>query len=304
MSLLYPLRTGDFIEIIAPASRCADKQLADIKALLSSWGLNCIIDKRIFGDDLLCANSDEIRFELLKNALLNPDTKAIICARGGYGSMRLIPKLTTLSQPKAPKLFIGMSDITALHLYFQQQWQWPTIHASVSPDKFSADSLEALQAFLFGKKNKIELTGIPLNSVAQKNNTITAPVIGGNLCLVQTSIGTSWQMHAKNKIILLEEIGERGYRVDRMLEHLQQAKLFDGAAAILFGDFLGGNEPNGSSLIQPVLERFAKTCDIPVVQVTGVGHGPTNFPIPLGIKMELSLGNNIKLNSSVNIEFA
>lgn len=122
MKKLPVLKPGDSIEIIAPASRCTDKRLHELKELLQSWKLNCIIDKNIFGDDLLCANTDEIRFNLLKNALLREDTKAVICARGGYGSMRLIPDLSMITPPELEKLFIGMSDITALSLFFERHW--------------------------------------------------------------------------------------------------------------------------------------------------------------------------------------
>lgn len=289
------LKAGDRVEIIAPASRCTDQHLTELKSLLTSWNLDCIVSPTIFGDDLLCANTDEARFELLKNALFNPETKAIICARGGYGCMRLIPELSKLQSPNIQKIFVGMSDITALNLYLQQAWQWPVIHGALAKDKFSAESIAALKSMLFGETRPIEFSGVPLNASAEKNHIIKTMITGGNLCLVQTSLSTPWQIDSNNKIIFLEEINERGYRVDRILEHLSQATVFKNASAILLGDFLEGNEPDGTSLVQPVLERFANTCDIPVVQVKGIGHGYTNFPLPLGIEAELHLGKQPKL---------
>jgi muramoyltetrapeptide carboxypeptidase len=295
MQNLPILKPGDTVEIIAPASRCTDKRLAAIKELLSSWQLNCIVEKDIFGDDLLCANSDEARFKALKNALQRRDTKAIICARGGYGSMRLIPELMKMSPPESLKLFVGMSDITALNLYFQQQWHWPTIHGAAAPDVFSSESIASLKDILFGEVKQVAFEGKSLNTLAEKELTLESSVTGGNLCLVQTSIGTNWQLDAKQKIIFLEEVGERGYRVDRMLEHIRQAHLFKDAAAIVFGDFLEGEEPDGSSLINPVLKRFAEHCDIPVVQIVGIGHGHINFPLILGTSAKLKLGRQVKL---------
>ena len=295
MKKLPILKPGDSVEIIAPASRCSDKHLTEIKELLVSWQLNCIVDKDIFGDDLLCANTDDVRFKSLKNALQRSETKAVICARGGYGSMRLIPELTKMIPPVVPKLFVGMSDITALSLYLQQQWQWPTLHGALALDKFSPESISALKSILFGEIEQVEFMGLPLNALAEKTLTIEATITGGNLCLVQASIGTAWQINGKKKIIFLEEVGERGYRVDRMLEHLRQANIFTGAAAIVFGDFIEGNESNGSSLVKPVLKRFAEHCAIPVIQVEGIGHGHINFPLPLGTKAKLQLGNKIKL---------
>ena len=295
MEKLSIIKPGDYVEIIAPASRCTDKLLGDLKELLGSWQLNCIVDKNIFGEDLLCANSDEARFSSLKNALLNSETKAIICARGGYGCMRLIPELTKIKPPSSPKLFVGMSDITALSLYLQQQWQWPSIHGALALDKFSSESITRLKSILFGDVQEIVLQGSPLNTAASEIHTIETLITGGNLCLVQASIGTIWQINGRNKIIFLEEIGERGYRIDRMLEHLQQASVFQGAAAIVFGDFIEGNEPDGSTLVNPVLARFAERCPIPVIQIAGVGHGRINFPLFLGTKTLLQLGNKIKL---------
>ncbi|HSW69557.1 MAG TPA: LD-carboxypeptidase [Gammaproteobacteria bacterium] len=295
MHKLIKLQPGDSVEIIAPASRCTDQHLSEIKNLLASWQLECLVSSQIFGKDLLCANSDEMRFDLLKNALQNPKTKALICARGGYGSMRLIPELAKCSLPISPKLLVGMSDITALNLFFQQAWQWPVLHGALAKDKFSAESIASLKTILMGEVNQVEFSGVSLNAPAESNRIIETSVTGGNLCLVQSSIGTLWQIDAKNKIILLEEIGERAYRVDRMLEHLQQANIFKDAAAVLLGDFLEGKEPDGSSLIQAVLDRFARASQIPVVQVRGIGHGYNNFPIPLGTRVELKLGKEIKL---------
>jgi muramoyltetrapeptide carboxypeptidase len=289
------LKTGDSVEIIAPASRCSDAQLSELRELLLSWQLNPIIPNDIFGDDLLCANTDEMRFKFLKNALINPETKAIICARGGYGCMRLIPELTKVSPPPTAKLFVGMSDITALNLYLQQQWQWPVLHGAPIIDKFSPESIAAVKSILLGEVEHVEFPGLPLNIAAEKNHLIKTSVTGGNLCVVQTSIGTKWQLDGNNKIIFLEEVGERGYRVDRMLEHLHQADIFKKAKAILFGDFIRGKEPDGSCLIKPVLERFAENCKIPVVKLEGIGHGYTNFPLPLGTAAELQLGHEIKL---------
>jgi muramoyltetrapeptide carboxypeptidase len=300
MNNLSGLKAGDMVELIAPATRCTDEQLAGLIAQLESWGLRCNVPKEMFGKDLLCANTDEQRFQQLKNALYNPETKAVLCVRGGYGAMRLIPRLAQLKPPAMPKIFVGMSDITCLHLFLQQHWHWPTIHSSVLPAKLSVESLAALKSILFVPTKEVVFYKIkPLNQWAEETRLLHSSVRGGNLTLVQASIGTPWQIDARKSLILLEEIGERAYRVDRMLEHMQQANIFQEAAAILFGDFLEGQEPDGSSLIQPVLERFASQCSIPVVQIEGIGHGLTNFPIPLAAKASLQLGLDSKLTCSL-----
>ncbi|WP_454782083.1 S66 peptidase family protein [Legionella sp. WA2022007384] len=295
MKKLPVLSPGDAIEIIAPSSRSTDSQLLELSELLESWELKCIVQEDIFAPDLLCANTDEMRFKHLKSALHNPNTKAVICVRGGYGSTRLIPKLAEVGPPESVKLFIGISDITCLHLYLQQHWKWPTIHGAAAPDKFSKESIAAVRSILFGE-GPVKFTGlIPLNNPAQKEDIIKSQVIGGNLAIIQSGVGTCWQMDGRDKIILLEEIGERGYRVDRMLEHLKQANIFTNAAAIIVGDFLNGDEPNGSSLIEPILKRFAESSPIPVLRIAGIGHGFINFPIPLGTEAHLQLGERAQL---------
>ncbi|WP_058522114.1 S66 peptidase family protein [Legionella tucsonensis] len=295
MRKLPILSIGDSVEIIAPSSRSSDTQLFRLKELLESWELNCVVQKDIFAPDLLCANTDEMRFAHLKNALQNPKTKAVICVRGGYGSMRLIPKLAEIHPPSEVKIFIGISDVTCLHLYLQQHWGWPTIHGAAASDKFSKESIAAVRSILF-RDEPTQFNGlIPLNKHAQKEGFIKSHVTGGNLAIIQSGVGTCWQMDGRDKIILLEEIGERGYRVDRMLEQLKQASLFSRAAAIILGDFLEGDEPNGFSLIEPVLQRFAESCPIPVLRIAGIGHGPINFPISFGTEAHLQLGERAQL---------
>lgn len=283
------LQPGDQVEIIAPASRFSDAQLLALHAILESWQLQCIIQDDIFGSDLLCAHSDTKRFEHLQKALCNPDTKAIFCGRGGYGSMRLIPALKACAPPKDCKLLIGMSDITALHLFLQQTWKWPTIHASTNTENLSPESWQALHTILFESQSSLGSPVLPMNKAAETCAMVQSTITGGNLTLVQSSIGTSWQMDARDKIILLEEINERAYKIDRILEQIKQASLFNEAKAILLGDFLGGNEPDGSCLIQPVLQHFADQTDIPVFKTIGVGHGSTNFPLVLGMPATLDV---------------
>ena len=290
-----PLRPGDRVEIIAPASRESDQALAALKTLLTSWGLHCVIDAAIWGKDLLCANTDAYRFSALKRALQDPTIKAIICARGGYGCMRLMPLLQTLSPPDHCKWWVGMSDITACNLYFQQHWQWPVLHGALSPERYDERSLAQVKALLFGEITQITFQGRALNQAADALDLQNSTVIGGNLTLVQASIGTSWQLKGQDKILFLEEVGERGYRVDRMLTHLAQAGIFDGVKALVFGDFLSGEEPNGRSLVQPVLQRFAESLSLPVVQIEGVGHGRRNYPLPLGTRASLQSEGEITL---------
>lgn len=295
-----PLSPGTVVDIIAPASGCSPESLVLIKNLLSSWQLTARISPELLGSDLLCANTDENRFKQVHEALFNSESRAIWCVRGGYGCTRLIPKLLTLKAPKTNKLFIGFSDITTLHLFLQQQWHWQTLHGpsanQVVHNLIDLKSIEEFKELILGNLNQLVFSATPLNIKKNCAETIKAPIIGGTLTLIQASLGTAWQIEAKNKILFLEEINESAYRIDRMLQHLQQSKILEGVKAILLGDFISpfeNKDPTGINkdaiLIQSVLARFANEQQVPVLQIPGIGHGKKNRSLPLGANTELNL---------------
>ncbi|STX52319.1 LD-carboxypeptidase [Legionella busanensis] len=281
------LEPGDTIDIIAPSSKCHPSVLDKFRDIIHSWGLHCHIPNDLFGDNLLYANSDEKRFTHLQNALLNPNSKAVWCLLGGYGSTKLMPRLNQIKLPPHSKLLMGFSDITALHIFLQNQWGWPTLGApsgyQVSLNRVAKTSVELLQTILFRKEESLIYDNItPLNQLANKQHTITAPIIGGNLHLIQASLGTFWQINATEKILFIEEFNERAYRIDRILAQLEQAGIFKGAMAILFGDMIDKGEPDGRFLVKDVIQEFATQCALPVLQISNIGHGAINNPLLLG----------------------
>lgn len=292
MTTLQYLQAGDLVDIVAAAGKSEPTVLQKIADLLTAWNLQSNIPQSILGEDLLCANSDEIRFALLQDALFNTQAKAIWCMRGGYGSMRLLPQLERLTPPKTPKLFLGFSDITALHIFLQEKWGWPTFHTAsaqqVVMNLVDKTSSEQVKDLLLGKLKKIEFDNLQtLNAAAKKSQIINAPIVGGNLTLVECSLATSWQLTTKNKILFLEDVNMPGYQVDRSLVHLQQAGLFDEVAAVLLGDFIGRDKECDAELIEKVLNRFANELSVPVLRIPNIGHGKTNYVLPLGVVAEL-----------------
>jgi muramoyltetrapeptide carboxypeptidase len=256
-----------------------------------------------------CSNDDEYRFNNLAKALLAEDSKAVWCIRGGYGSARIIPKLNNIAVPTNSKLFIGFSDITALHIFLNQQWGWCTVHGKVlqqfSEQHCDEASKEQMKSLLYGTQQLIYNDLQPLNEAAkQRNLPITSTITGGNLCIVESSIGTSWQLEPTGKILFLEEENERGYRVDRSLEHLLQAGLLKGVEAIILGEFIGGEESNGCNLVQNALQRFALNLPIPVLSYNLIGHGTSNQPLPLGTKSTITFSNKINLTCDTGVRTA
>lgn len=276
-----PLKTGSIVDIIAPASACPTQDFNYLIETIQNWGLQPRIPKNLFGKDLLCANTDEERFAMLKDALNAEDSNTVIVARGGYGCIRLLDMLERMPKPSKQKLIVGMSDITSLQIYFTEKWNWPSLHAGMTTKVGTKpENIKDFKNVLFGEIKQLEYQLAPLNSI-KNNNLLQSSIVGGNLTLVQTSLGTPWQLQAKNKILFLEEVNERAYRIDRALQHLAQAGTFKDIAAVIFGDFLGGNEPDGSNLISSVLKRFAENVNFPVFQHPHIGHGADNKPLPL-----------------------
>lgn len=296
------LKLGDIIEIVAPAYPCAQDVITKAVAFIQSLGYVARVPEDLLGNDAFCSNSDEYRFNHLKQALFAEDSAAVWCIKGGYGSPRLIPYLEILTPPKKTKLLIGFSDITALHLFLQQRWGWSSLHAKVlfvfCRDIIDQPSIDELKVLISGEEKEVHYHGLTaLNSAAKEARVVHGVVTGGNLSLLQTGIGTSWQVESRDKILFIEDIGERGYKVDRKLEQLRQAGRFDHALAVIFGDFSEGDEPDGQNFVDHAVSRFASSMTIPVVRIQGIGHEAVNHPLPLGTATQLQLGQEITLTS-------
>lgn len=223
------------------------------------------------------SGTDKQRFKELKKALYGKE-KYIWCVRGGYGSARLFEQLCKMKKPENPKVLIGFSDITFLHL-FLNKWGWKTIHGAMPMSvRHNPANIEKILHIIKTNKGSLHYDGIvALNDAAKDIKSIQASMIGGNLTLIQTSIGTPWQINPTGKILFLENINEPGYAIDRSLLHLKQAGILKGVVAILIGDFCNTDE-----FASYALERFAKSMNIPIFKTNIFGHGYNNMPLVFG----------------------
>lgn len=299
------LMPDDSVAIVAPASSSPEEKLEQGLAWLEALGLRPELPADMIQTDVFFAAPLEKQWEHFKAALYS-DAKVIWCLRGGYGSMRLIPLLEQLTPPEKPKLLIGFSDITALHLFLNQKWNWPSLHgrtiSQLRQDWEMNHEHKQLIDLLFGKLDQVHFSGlIPLNQAALISGTIEAPIIGGNLRLIQTSLGTSWEIDPEDKMIFIEDVAERGYSIDRMLEQLHQAGILNKRPkALLIGDFTEGLEKNGVNLVPEALKRFAQRVDYPVVMGLPCGHAKnSNAPLPFNTHATLTLGPNPELSCQV-----
>jgi muramoyltetrapeptide carboxypeptidase len=297
MKFLSPLQAGDLVDVVAPGSSCKPDEIKRAVEVLHSWGLRARLPELANRSYLYHAQTDEVRLKLLKDALFAKDSAAVWCLRGGYGSNRLIPHLPTRA-PSRTKLFVGLSDITSVQLFLTQVWKWPSLHGPVLARLGSGDlgarGKKEIRQLVFGELEELEFLKMKaLNSAARSAGRITGEVTGGNLMTLQSAIGTPFQMSAKNRLVFLEEVSERGYRVDRMLYHLLSSGSLKGAKAILLGEFVGGEEPGSEkkNFVKAALQRFAEDVSVPVFGGLPVGHGYPQRTMPFGTPAVIQKNN-------------
>ncbi len=265
------------ITVVAPASGVSSELLSNLKNITS---LKLDIPNSCFGGkSLFHSTDDKTRLSCLENALLDQSNDVIWTLRGGYGSAKLIPDLQRMKKPIKEKFFIGFSDMTALHIFFSQEWGWKTIHGNGIIEIFNPtrdhQNFIKIAKIISGKETLAKIKGLSaINHAAKSSKIVTGNLTGGNLTIVQTSIGTSWQIKTADKILFLEDVDIKLYQLDRILYHLKQARLLDHVNAIIFGT-CGGD---GKSIIT-VLTDFAATLKIPVFKTNRFGHEQINDPI-------------------------
>lgn len=296
---IKPLRPGDLIDIIAPASATSEEFLHKGVSFLESQGFKTRYPENIIKPQLFLSQTDEFRFKSFKKALLSKDSKAIWCLRGGYGSMRLLPQLSRLKKPPQQKLLIGMSDVTSLHLFLNQKWKWPSLHAPlldrIGKNLITSSNLDEIIKALTTVDPSLYDQLIPINKSAKTNKKIKGLVRGGNLVLTTASLGTPYQINSKNCILFFEEIGERAYRIDRMLQQLDQAGIFKNAKAVVFGDFTDCHEPDQKNLISETLQQFFNKQKIPAFFGLQAGHDMIQRPLFFNTKAQLTCGPKAKM---------
>lgn len=276
------------IEVVAPSSAgdTTVNLVHDSKKAFESLGFEVRIN-----DDLLDhkqvfhANEDAYRIRHMIETIFNPEINIIWCLRGGYGAAKVVNELLKITRTPLKKIFIGFSDITALHVFLSGEWGWKTIHGAsftqIAKGEINPLNIQLVVDVIKGKIDKLqmpELKHISGNYVQE----ISGEVVGGNLSLIQTSLGTSWQMKAEGKILLVEDVNERGYKVERMLVHLLQVGILQNVKALIYGDIIGGNELEGVNHVEYALQSFSKYVSFPIFQTKNFGHGKNNYPFILG----------------------
>ena len=292
------LKAGDTIAIVAPSGILENRDAEIQKAvdLLKSWGLNAVIGKHVFSQDHHFAGTDDERCEDFQKAMDAPTISAIWCARGGYGSVRILDKLDYTKFRKHPKWLIGYSDITALHNQMHNEG-FESIHAmmctSLSEDKEEKDMKETIATFkdaIFGKPLSYTLEGSKYNRVG----TATAPLVGGNLTVLHTMLGSNTSIDTSGDILFIEEIGEYKYHIDRMLQSLKRAGYFDHCKGVIVGNMtkLRKNTTLWGSSIEQLIVDALSDYDFPIAFNMHAGHEDDNRAMILGRTIKLVVGRD------------
>ncbi len=290
------LKAGDTVAIVAPSGILNNRQAEVQRAvkLLESWGLHALVGKHVFSKDNHFAGTDAQRCEDFQKAMDNPSVSAIWCARGGYGTVRILDKLNYTKLKKDPKWLIGYSDITALHNDFHNEG-FETIHAmmctSLTADERGLDeTIVTFKKALFGDPLSYTLKGSNYNKIGSVN----APIVGGNLTMLHTMLGSKSSLDTSGKILFIEEIGEYKYHVDRMLQSMKRAGYFDNCAGVLVGDMTKMRKNTtawGSSVEQLILDALSDY-DFPIAFNMPAGHEDDNRAMILGQNVELVVGKD------------
>lgn len=291
MQTLYPgvLRAGDAVALVSPAGPVAAAKVESAAQILESWGLRPRIYPHALDTCSFYAGTDEHRLADFNAALADPDIRAIFCNRGGYGAQRIVQHLDFDAVRRDPKLVIGFSDITAIHAALWNQARLATIHGPV------ASQLERGGAFASSVRHAtMSIAPILVTASAAEptfdvrtRGAAEGILLGGNLSILSTSIGTSFMPDLKGAILLIEDVGEVAYRVDRMLTHLLNSGALNGVAGIAVGQFSEPRNASGTITPSSVLMERLSSLGIPLVGGLSIGHGDINYAVPLGAQASL-----------------
>ena len=284
----------DSVGIAAPAGKIKKESLDIAISVLELWGLKVKLGKHIFSNAHgYFSGSDAERLQDFQEMLNDPELDAIICARGGYGTTRIIDQLDVADFLKHPKLIVGFSDVTALHIRLHQLG-FESIH-SVMPIQFPKpehrESVESLRKILFGETLALDAKASPFNRMG----AATGQVIGGNLTLLVDSLGTTTEVDTANKILIIEEVGEYKYKLDRMLTHLKRADKLDHLAALIIGHMTDINDAEGSFVqtVEEIVLDKLNEFNYPVAFNFPIGHEAPNLAWRHGATGTLTVGNEV-----------
>lgn len=294
-----PLRKGDRVMLVSPASAGPfdETDAEENMARVRKWGYEPVMARhadRHFG---YLGGTDLQRAEDLNHAFADPSIKGIFCLRGGYGCTRLLAGLDYDVIRDNPKVLLGYSDITALHVAIHQETGLVTFHGPVVTSSES-EFADGWRDMLLGERSAFAYAqpdgqGPEFDLWEVCPGSVTAPVIGGNLTLLASMCGTPWQLCGSGKIIAIEDVEEKPYRIDRMLTQLVSAGVFEGAKGVLLGQFTDCEKglTEADWLVKDVVKDIIGRLGLPCLAGCAFGHVKEKWTLPIGGTVHLETGS-------------
>ncbi|RMG12302.1 MAG: LD-carboxypeptidase [Deltaproteobacteria bacterium] len=284
------LGPGDRVRLVAPSGPFPRDRFERGVEVLRRYGVEPVWEPDLFDTHRYLAGSDARRLGELQRALDDPSCAAILAVRGGYGAMRLLPRLRLDGMLRRPKLFCGFSDLTALHAMLNRAGL-VTLHGPMvcrlgeEPD----ESLDRLRRLAEGLAPG-PLLWEPVRTVTP--GVAEGPLVGGNLSVFSRLVGTPYLPPLDGAVLFLEDVGERPYRLDRMLTHLRLAGVAERVAGVLVGQLTACEAPNADYDAETVVAECLAEWQVPCAMGFPAGHGEVNLALPLGLgcRLDASLG--------------
>tara|TARA_R110002072_G_scaffold22615_1_gene79241 strand:- start:58419 stop:59321 length:903 start_codon:yes stop_codon:yes gene_type:complete len=295
----FSLALGDTIGIISTARKITRNELQPFLKIIDSWGLKTELGSTIDADFNQFAGDDVLRRQDFQRMLDDPNIKAIWCARGGYGTVRIIDQLDFSTFKKNPKWIIGYSDVTVLHSHIHN-FGIETLHADmVMGLSLKTDATrDSVRDVIFGRKYGIEITSEANN--LNREGTAKGQLVGGNLSLLYSLIGSSSALETKGKILFIEDLDEMLYHIDRMMQNLKRNGLLKDLAGLIVGgmsDMKDNTIPFGKTS-EEIIKEAVSGYDYPVCYNFPAGHIHDNRALVLGRKVLLKIEK-----SSITLSF-
>lgn len=284
------LKDGDTVGIVAPAGKFLKESLDRAINTIRSWGFQVVLGKNILSTShTYFSGSDRERLLDFQEMLDRDDVRAVFCARGGYGTTRILDQVDFSSFLRNPKWIVGFSDITALHLRLHQLGV-ESIHGPMSLHFFKpeyAESVRRLKNLVMGGEETIATHSTSVNRLGFG----TGEVIGGNLSLLTDALGTPTSPDTTNKILIVEEVGEYKYKIDRMFTQLKRAGKLDQLSALIIGHMtdIKDADPGFGESIEEIIMSKVKEYAYPVVFNFPSGHEAPNLPWKYSAQGNLSV---------------
>jgi muramoyltetrapeptide carboxypeptidase len=293
MPVIVPpaLKPGDTIGIAAPSGPVDRNAFEKGTAVLKEMGFRVYVPEGVFYKEDYLAGDDGHRATQLNRLFAESSIKGIICARGGFGAVRILDRLDLAVIRDNPKVFVGFSDITILLQMLRSRTGLVSFHGPTATTLGHADP-ETRQALLAATclTKKLKITGTRMETI--RSGAAVGPVVGGNLASLCHLLGTPYAPDFRGAILVLEDVGEAPYKIDRMITQMKLAGCFDELAGLALGEFRDSGQ---TDRIHAVIERALRGMTFPILAGFGIGHGSRNITLPIGLPATMDTGHHYLL---------